>query len=103
MKKKIIIIALLILSVFMITVIIISANPIISCEFDLPEGYIKAISEQARGIYSYNLPLFAVYVSVEDFSEGEVFYTVYYFPFGSVEMSYSEVGSYNMYKPLLGI
>ena len=44
-----------------------------------------------------------MYVSVNSFDGIRGYYTVYYFPLGSVGMSYSESDGYNMEKPLLGM
>ena len=42
-----------------------------------------------------------VFVSVKDFSRGKVNYTVYFFPFGTVGMSYTEQDGYNIEKTLI--
>ena len=79
---------------------IFSANLIISCDFDLPNTTYEAIESQAEGIYSSKLPLVAVYVNITDYSYGIAYYTINYFPFGSVDMSFSEIDGYNIEKPL---
>ena len=78
-------------------------KPIVSCKTELPQNYIQPIESQSQGIYSKKLPLLAVYVSVDEYAEEKVFYTVYYFPFGSVKMSYSETDGYNIEKELARI
>ena len=80
-----------------------SAKPIVSCKIDLPDGYIEAVESEAEGFYSKTLPLVPVYVSVEEFTGNKVYYTIHYFPFGTVEMSYTENDGYNIEKPLTSL
>lgn len=92
--------------VFIITIVLIillrifSANLIISCNFDIPDATYEAIESQSKGVYSNKLPLVAVYVNVTDYSKGIAYYTIHYFPFGTVDMSYSESDGYNIEKQL---
>ena len=92
--------------VFIITIVLIillrifSANLIISCDFDIPDATYEAIESQSKGVYSNKLPLVAVYVNVTDYSKGIAYYTIHYFPFGTVDMSYSESDGYNIEKQL---
>lgn len=99
MKKLIFIFAVIL---FAATLCFFSAKPIVSCEIDLPDDYIEAVEGQAKGVYSKILPLVPVYVSVEKIIGNRVFYTIRYFPFGSVGMSYAEGDGYNIEKPLTG-
>ena len=59
--------------------------------------------QQARGLYSRRLPLVPVLVRLDGMEGGTVFYTIHYFPFGTVGMSFSEEGLYNIEKPLTGL
>jgi hypothetical protein len=77
-----------------------ASNPIISCNAEISEEYLEAIESHAKGIYSTVLPLVPIYISVDSFSSNKVYYTIYYFPFGTVGMSYIEVDGYNIEKPL---
>ena len=92
--------------VFIITIVLIillrifSANLIISCNFDIPDATYEAIESQSKGVYSNKLTLVAVYVNVTDYSKGIAYYTIHYFPFGTVDMSYSESDGYNIEKQL---
>ena len=92
--------------VFIITIVLIillrifSANLIISCDFDIPDATYEAIESQSKGVYSNKLPLVAVYVNVNYYSKGIAYYTIHYFPFGTVDMSYSESDGYNIEKQL---
>ena len=79
---------------------IFSANLIISCDFDIPSETYEAIESQSKGVYSSKLPLVAIYVDITDYSHGIAYYTIHYFPFGSVDMSYSESDGYNIEKQL---
>ena len=94
--KAVIIIAF----VLVILLRIFSANLIISCNFDIPHTIYEAVQSQAEGMYSNKLPLVAVYVSISDYSDEKAYYTIHYFPFGSVDMSYSEIDGYNIEKTL---
>ena len=63
----------------------------------------EAALQQARGLYSNRLPLVPVFVRLDGMEGGTVFYTIHYFPFGTVGMSFSEEGLYNIEKPLTGL
>lgn len=92
---------ILIIAIALVIVLrIFSANLIISCDFDMPQMTYEAIESQAEGTYSDKLPLVAVYVNVTDYPQGKAYYTIHYFPFGSVDMSYSETDGYNIEKQL---
>ena len=90
----------LLIIVFIILLRIFSDNLIISCDFDMPTTTYEAIESQSEGVYSSNLPLVAVYVNVTDYSDEKAYYTIHYFPFGTVDMSYSESEGYNIEKQL---
>ena len=79
---------------------IFSSNLIISCDFDIPNTTYEAIESQSEGVYSNKLPLVAVYVNVTDYSDEKAYYTIHYFPFGTVDMSFSESDGYNIEKQL---
>jgi len=76
---------------------------VVFCKLDLPEDTREAIKSQAEGVYSHTLPLLPVFISVKDVSEDLVRYTIYYFPFGTVGMSFSETDGYCIEKPLMGL
>ncbi len=102
MKKKAMI-AVIFVGVLFAGLCFLSSNPIISCKIDIPENYSEAIEEQVKGVYSQRLPLVPVYVTVDSLSGSEVFYTIHYFPIGTVGMSYMETEGFNGYsivKPL---
>ena len=90
----------LLIVVFIILLRIFSANLIISCDFDIPTTTYEAIEGQSKGVYSSKLPLVAVYVNITDYSDEKAYYTIHYFPFGTVNMSYSENDGYNIEKQL---
>ena len=98
MKKKIVV------AVVIVTLIVglgfLSSNPIISPKTDISESYMEAIKGQSKGVYSKILLLVPIYVSVDSFSDDKVFYTIHYFPFGTVGMSYIEGDGFNIEKPL---
>jgi len=54
-------------------------------------------------VYSARLPLIPIHVSLDRMEQGTVYYTIRYFPFGTVGMSYSEEGLYNIEKSLTGL
>ena len=93
----------LIVIALVIVLRIFSANLIISCDFDVPDTTYDAIEIQAKGVYSSKLPLVSVYVNVTDYSEDKAYYTIHYFPFGTVGMSYSESDGYNIEKQLTSL
>lgn len=97
-KAKAIIIALIIL--FVAALSIISSNPVVYCDTDIPDSYLEAVESQVKGLYSDRILLVPLYVTVESYSEETVLYTIHYFPFGTVEMSYKEGDGYNIEKPL---
>ena len=90
----------LLIVIFIILLRIFSDNLIISCDFDIPTTTYEAIESQAEGVYSSKLPLVAVYVDITDYSDEKTYYTIHYFPFGTVDMSYSENDGYNIEKQL---
>ena len=81
---------------------VLASHPIIAPQKDLPAHYLEAIKTQTGGVYSRTLPLVPVFVSVDDVSQGKVYYTVFYFPFGTVGLSYTDGEGYNIEKPLIG-
>lgn len=101
MKKMIIILISIVILIFFIRIF--TCGPIISCRIELPAGYIKVIESQSKGQYSDTLPLIPVYVSVDCFCDGRVYYTVHYFPLGSVGYSFMDSDGFNIEKPLTGL
>lgn len=77
-----------------------SSNPPTSCKIDISGEWLDAIQSQSKGLYSKILPLVPIYISVDSCSGETVFYRIYYFPFGTVDMSYNEEDGYNIEKPL---
>ena len=86
--------------VFIIVLFVFSKNPIVSCNIEIPEPYMEAVKEQAEGVYSKRLPLIPVYVRIDSYAEEKLYYTIYYFPLGTVGMSYIEGEGYNIEKQL---
>lgn len=99
MKKKISI-GIIITAALIIVLFAFTKNPIVSCNIEIPESYMEAVKEQAKGVYSNRLPLIPVYVRIDRYTEGKLYYTIYYFPLGSVGMSYVEGDGYNIEKSL---
>ena len=96
--------AIIFITIAMIIVLrIFSANLIISCDFDIPHTTYEAIESQAEGVYTSRLPLVAVYVNITDYADEKAYYTIHYFPFGTVDMSYSESDGYNIEKFLTSL
>ena len=90
-----------ILTVFlMIVLFVFSRNPVVSSDIEIPESYLEAVKEQAEGVHSKRLPLISLYVRIDSFAEVKLYYTIYYFPLGTVEMSYVTGDGYNIEKPL---
>ena len=98
--KKLLTAILVISSILVIVLGVLSSNPIVSCDIDIPQESLAAVKSESEGLYSSKLPLVPIYVEVSDYSEGIVYYTINYFPFGSVYMSFSDTDGYNIEKPL---
>lgn len=75
-------------------------GPVVSNHADLPSGYAEAIHSQSKGLYSPKLPLFPIWTNVTGYEKETVFYTAFYFPLGTVGMSYHPEDGYNIEKPL---
>ena len=102
MKKKGFIL-ILISCIILVAFVAYAFGPILYCRISLPEGYLEAIASQSKGLYSNRLPLIPIVVSVDRFGEGRVFYTVHYFPLGSVGYSFMDSDGFNIEKPLTGL
>ena len=79
-----------------------AGHPFIVHGEDLPQDYYSAVQSQAKGLYSIRVPLVPIFVSIDDLERDTVFYTIHYFPFGTVGMSYIQGEGYNIEKPLTG-
>ena len=86
--------------VLMVLVGLYAVGPVVSCETELPKACLEAVERQSKGVYSPKLPLIPVRISVTGYEEETVFYTIRYFPCGTVEMSYRAGDGYNIEKPL---
>jgi hypothetical protein len=98
--KKLLTAILVISSILVIVLGVLSSNPIVSCDIDIPQESLAAVKSESEGLYSSKLPLVPIYVEVSDYSDGIVYYTISYFPFGSVDLSFSDTDGYNIEKPL---
>ena len=78
-------------------------HPVVTCGEYVAPPLKEAAVQQARGLYSRRLPLVPVCVRLDRMEGGTVYYTIRYFPFGTVGMSYSAEGLYNIEKPLTGL
>ena len=96
MKKKV----LAILLILVLSLGFLCNKPIVKYDSELSTIYKSAVESQSKGFYSSRLPIVPVYVSVEDMQDDRVYYTIHYFPFGSVGMSYSQTDGYNIEKEL---
>lgn len=63
----------------------------------------QAIEGEAKGLYSKQIPLVPVYIHVDNYIENRVYYIIYYFPAGTVGMSYQDEDGYCIEKPLTGL
>ena len=95
--KRILAVATLLLTLVLIAG---TVGPVISNGANLPGEYAEAIQSQSKGLYSKKLPLVSIWTSVTGYEKGTAFYTIHYFPFGTVEMSYHAGEGYNIEKPL---
>lgn len=101
MKKRVII-AVIVAVVLASVLGVFASHPLILCEIEIPENHLEAIKNQSKGLYSSKLPLIPIYARIDGYSDESVFYTIHYFPFGTVGMSYNENDGYNIEKPLTG-
>lgn len=99
-RNKALIAVLSILALLIVCSGLISLRPFIVHRCAVPEEYLTEIRAESGGVYSENIPLFAVCVTVEDYADGKVFYTIRYFPFGTVGMSYHTGDGFNLEKRL---
>ena len=99
-KRWIVIIAALFVLALALSVS--AGHPFIVHSDNLPQDYYLAVQNQAKGLYSSRIPLVPIFVSIDDLERDTVFYTIYYFPFGTVGMSYIQGDGYNIEKPLTG-
>lgn len=88
--------------VFLALLVFLVMQPVVFCNgIDVPEDVLRSVRGQAGGLYSHILPLIPIYVYVERYSEiGGIYYTIGYFPFGTVGMSLGD--GFHMEKPLTG-
>lgn len=102
MNKKAISV-LVILFLILILLWQVSTRPVLLCPTAIPDAYRDAVISQSSGIYSRSLPLVPVCVVADSYENNTVTYTIFYFPFGSVGMSYSETDGYNIEKALTAL
>lgn len=77
---------------------------IVSFLWDMPPEMEEAVLAVESGWYSESLPLFAWKIRMLEGVDGYVRYKVLYFPFGSIERSYTRAADgtwvFNLEKPL---
>ena len=78
-------------------------HPFVSRRCEVPEEYVAEIRAQSVGVYSKKVPLLPIYISIEQFSAGRAYYTVHYFPFGTLGMSYGLTDGFCQENPLTGL
>lgn len=102
MKKKFFLTVIL-ATALAITLGLSAMHPAIVCCVDVSDHSLEAIKDQSKGLYSTKVPLVPICITVDTFSDGRIYYTIHYFPFGTVGMSYAENDGYNIEKPLTGL
>jgi len=91
---------------FLITVPLVGKNyvPRIVNGEGLTNEQSNAILSVEQGFYNSHLPLFATKVTLIENADNRLLYRVYYFPFGSIERSYTREPDgnwiFNLEKPL---
>ena len=74
---------------------------------ELPNDISESILSVEQGFYNSYFPIFATKIELVETSEDYLLYRVYYFPFGSIERSYTREPDgnwiFNLEKPLFGI
>ena len=101
MKKRIVISLLILL--LMLVLCINAFRPLVLFGSGLSEEARKAVQSQAAGLYSRRLPLVPLFVTIDRLESQRVYYTIWYFPVGCVDMSWEPTDGYNMEKPLTGL
>lgn len=96
-------IALLIVALFGMILACISSHPFVSRRCEVPEEYVAEIRAQSVGVYSKKVPFFADLHFHRAVSAGRAYYTVHYFPFGTLGMSYSLTDGFCQENPLTGL
>ena len=94
------IVAILLVGILLLALYSFTVSPYIADSELLPHDLATAVKDQAKGLYSSRFPLIPIYVSVDDFTDTSVRYTIHYFPFGTVGYSFTQGDGYNMEKPL---
>ena len=100
MKKSCIIGCLLVL--FAGLLVTLTLNPFLENDSDAPQEVVNIVYEQSKGFYSSKLPLIPFSIVIDDYSDEVIYYTIYYFPLGTVGMSFLEGEGYTIEKPLSG-
>lgn len=98
MKKSCIIGCLLVL--FAGLLVTLTLNPFLENDSDAPQEVVNIVYEQSKGFYSSKLPLIPFSIVIDDYSDEVIYYTIYYFPFGTVKMSYRKTDGFNIEKQL---
>jgi len=99
-KNRGLIIVLSVIVLLIVCLGIVSSHPFLTKKCEVPEKYITEIYAQSMGTYSNRIPLLPVCISIESYSGERVYYTIRYFPFGTVGMSFSPTDGFNQEKPL---
>lgn len=102
-KNKTIVIILLVVALLIGVLCYVSSHPFVSSKCEISEEYVSEIYAQTMGTYSNRIPLLPVVISIENLSGERAYYTIHYFPFGTVEMSYSPTDGFNQEKALSGL
>jgi len=110
--KKIIIVLILLVVVILAAFVFVSGK-IHTPQLVTPEGMhlsediSDAIISAKKGFYNKNIPIFAQRIEILEHDATGILYRVYYFPFGSIDRSYSQEPDgewiFNLERPLSGI
>ena len=73
--------------------------PVLNTE-GVSDYYIDMIKDQAGHIYSGNLPLVTWYINIDGHQDNQYDYTIYYWPFGTEEMTYLDGDGFSIEKKL---
>ncbi len=66
----------------------------VSEDKELPKQFKEVIANKTLCISRYDI-LFPVEVTIDDFSNNRLFYTIHYWPMGTLKMSYSAIDGYS--------
>nr|MBQ4457588.1 hypothetical protein [Clostridia bacterium] len=66
--------------------------PVVDCKIEVPDDIYEVIVTHSSHVFSERLPLIPVRVTINDYYEGNYYFTISYFPFGKIDEAYGDDG-----------